>query len=194
MKFIKILLVHSSLIIPALMLTSAYSGNHPAPSGKSTLEILYVPVAVTGEEKDAKFMVKAAEIDLLEIRLGIMAQEKGKTKEVKDLGRMMEDGHNRSLTALTALATKKAITIPTTKLDDDALVDYRKLNNTATSDFDKEYCKMMIKAHKAAITLYDKESTGATDADIKQWVATTLPELRAHLDQAKTCIDHLNKK
>ena len=185
-NYLKLALLQTVLIAPILTATSSYSGNHSPAGTKVSLELLYIPIMMSSEEKDAKFMVKAAEIDLLEIRLGIMAQEKGKMKEVKELGKMMEEGHNRSLSALTALAAKKKITIPT-KLDDDALADYRKLNNIAAADFDKEYCSMMVKGHKAAIMTYEKASKGSVDADIKQWATATLPDLHTHLDHATAC-------
>jgi putative membrane protein len=186
--YFKTALLQLMLIVPILTATSAHTGNHAPTNITASLEILYIPVLMTGEEKDARFMVKAAEIDLLQIRLGIMAQEKGKSKAIKELGKMMEDRHNRSLVALTALAAKKAISIPT-KLDDEALADYRTLNNIPAADFDRKYSSMTVKAHKAAIMTYEKASKGSGDNDIRQWASSSLPDLRAHLTQAKACQD-----
>ena len=59
------------------------------------------------EEKDAQFLVEVAEINLEEIQLGQLAQSKSTKKEVKDLAKMMEDGHSKSLDQLKELATKK---------------------------------------------------------------------------------------
>ena len=52
----------------------------------------------TNKEEDAKFLVSAAEINLEEIQLGILAQQKSKLKSVTALGKMMEDGHNNLMT------------------------------------------------------------------------------------------------
>src|SRR4051812_40051596 len=47
------------------------------------------------KEKDAKFLVKAAEINLEEIQLGQLAQEKATLTDVKELGKMMEQSHKK---------------------------------------------------------------------------------------------------
>jgi putative membrane protein len=136
--------------------------------------------------KDAEFLIKVAEIDLKEIQLGQLVQQKATMTHVKDLGKMMQDDHSKALNDLTALALKKSITIPTT-LDSNAQGDYNKLNNLSGSDFDKKYCDMMINGHKDAIALFEKESTDASDADIRQMVTMMLPALQKHLDHAVAC-------
>ena len=46
------------------------------------------------KEKDAQFLVTAAEINLEEINLGQLAQNKGIMADVKALGKMMETEHS----------------------------------------------------------------------------------------------------
>ena len=53
--------------------------------------------------------------------------------------------------------------------------------------FDKENTDMMVKGHKDAIETFEKAAADATDADIKQWAAASLPTLRTHLDYAMIC-------
>jgi len=137
-------------------------------------------------EKDAQFLVNAAEINLKEIALGELAQSKSMMTDVKDLGKMMKSAHLKSFDDLTALAKKKSITIPTSPTDE-AKDDYKKLNDKSGSDFDIKYCDLMVKGHKDAIEAFEKASTDAKDADIRDWATNTLPELRAHLDHAISC-------
>jgi putative membrane protein len=66
----------------------------------------------TSKEKDAQFLVNAAEINLEENQLGLLAQQKSKTKIVIDLGKMMEESHLKLMAELTELAAKKIVTIP----------------------------------------------------------------------------------
>jgi putative membrane protein len=99
---------------------------------------------------------------------------------------MMEEDHTNAEKDLTTLALKKSITIPTT-LDSNAQTDYKKLDNLSGNDFDRQYSDMMVDGHKAAITLFEKESADANDTDIKQMAAATLPTLQKHLDHAITC-------
>ena len=44
-------------------------------------------------EKDAKFLVNAAKINMEEISLGKLAQEKRRMSHVKELGKMIENTH-----------------------------------------------------------------------------------------------------
>lgn len=140
----------------------------------------------TNKEKDGLFLVNASEINLKEIQLGQLAQERSKTISIKELGKMMEESHRKSQNDLIALATKKSITIPTS-LTDNARDAYKKLTDISDADFDKEYSDMMVIGHKDAISKFDKASTDSKDADIKAWAATTLPILHSHLDCAINC-------
>lgn len=136
------------------------------------------------DEKNAKFLVKANEINLEEISLGKLAQEKSTNADIKALGKMMVTAHTKASADLTALAAKKNISIPTENTDDikDA---YKKLNDkTDQKDFNKAYADMMVKGHKDAIDLFEKQSTDSSDADIRAWATSMLPGLREHLDHA----------
>ena len=138
------------------------------------------------KEDDAKFLVSAAEINLEEINLGQLAQNNSMNADVKSLGKMMETEHTKALSDLQALAAKKQITIPTA-LTDDGMSASKKLMEMKASKFDKEYCDMMVNGHKDAISKFEKASTDATDADIRNWASSMLPALRTHLDHSLTC-------
>jgi putative membrane protein len=144
-------------------------------------------------EKDAEFLVKAAEINLEEIKLGKLAQQRSVNKDVKDLGKMMETDHDKAFGELSELALKKMITIPhenTDKIND----AYDKFNKMNAKDFDKKYCDEMVDGHQNAISLFDKASTDSSDPDIKSWAAEMLPKLHEHLDHAMACQKVLDKK
>lgn len=143
-------------------------------------------------EKDAQFLVNAAEISREEISLGQLAQQSGKTTHVKELGKMMEDAHTKSLSDLTALAKTKNISIPTSQTENgqDA---FKKLNDKSGNDFDKAYTDMMVSGHKDAIALFETASTESTDLDIRAWATTNLAELRTHLDHSMICQKECSK-
>src|SRR6187200_3112820 len=62
-------------------------------------------------ESDERFLVKAAEINLEEIRLGQLAEQKGTATEVKELARMLVQAHNKAKDDLQALSSRKGIAI-----------------------------------------------------------------------------------
>lgn len=138
------------------------------------------------QEEDALFLVDAAEINLEEIQLGKLAQQKGGTAEIKELGKTIEDVHTKSQKNLSALAQSKMVTIPTTPTDD-AKDAYKKLNDESGNDFDKAYANMMVSGHNDAIEIFEKASTDCNDEDIKKWATTTLPDLRSHLNRSIEC-------
>ena len=137
-------------------------------------------------EKDAQFLVNAAEINLMEIQLGQLAASKATAQDVKDLGTMMETEHSKSLEDLKALAAKKSVSLPTSATED-GQDHYKKLADKTGNDFDKDFCDMMVDGHKNAIEKFEKASTDSEDAEIKEWATATLPALRNHLDHALTC-------
>ncbi len=137
-------------------------------------------------EKDAEFLVAAAEINREEISLGQLAQQKGTMSHVKELGKMMEVEHSKSLTDVTALAKTKNISLPTA-LTEDGQDAYKKLNEKTGNNFDKDYSDMMVKGHKDAVALFEKAATECTDADIRAWASATVPTLQAHLNKSIEC-------
>lgn len=144
-----------------------------------------------GMAKDAKFLAKVALINMEEIRLGELAQQNSSMKEVKELGEMMQDDHQKAQAELTQLAAKKSMVLPTA-MDAGAEADLKELSGKSGADFDKAYTQMMVNGHKDAIALFTYESTGATDADIRQWAANTIPTLQKHLDHATECLQKCN--
>jgi len=135
-------------------------------------------------EKDAQFLVNAAEINFAEIKLGQLAQQKGTLKDVKDMGAMMVKEHETALTDLKKLAASKSIVLPAA-ITEDNQKDYDKLNEKTGKDFDKEYADMMVKGHKDAIDKFEKASSDAEDADIRNWASSMLPTLRSHLEHSE---------
>ena len=143
------------------------------------------------KERDEDFLIKATEINMEEIQLGQLAQQKGTLQDVKDLAKMLTDEHNKAMNDLRALASRESIAIPTATTDK-VKNAYDKLNEKAPgNDFDKEYCDMMVKGHNDAIDAFEKAASNAYDPDIKAWAASMLPGLRSHLEQAKACEEKL---
>lgn len=157
---------------------------------KEVAEELNEPKKDATSEVDERFLVNAAEINLEDIQLGKLAQQKGMTADVKALGKMMEDAHTKAMGELSALASQKSIAIPKSPTEN-ALDAYKKLNEKSGVDFDKEYCDMMVRGHKDAIDKFEKASNDCKDADIKGWAANTLLGLRMHLAHAETCQNKL---
>jgi putative membrane protein len=140
---------------------------------------------VIENDNDAQFLMDAAEMQHEEIRLGQLAQQKGNSAHVKELGKMMEADHSKALNELQALAQSKSIAIPTSATDD-SMDAYNKLNEENGNDFEKAYSDLMVEHHEDAIELYEKAATDSEDPAIRAWATEKLPGLRTHLQHAKS--------
>ena len=137
-------------------------------------------------EKDADFLVFAAESNLEEISLGKLAQEKGTISHVKELGAEMQAHHETAMTNLTALAQTKMVTIPSS-IAEDGRDAYDDLNEESGAEFDKVYADLMVEKHEDAIERYEEAAEDSDDAAIKAMATAALPTLRSHLEQSLAC-------
>jgi putative membrane protein len=186
-----------TILLPAAFIVTILAGtascNNTEKPGNTSANADSTKSDTIKNGKGAQFLVKVAGINLEEIKLGQLAQQKSTMPDVKDMGKMMEDDHTKAESDLTALALKKSITIPST-LDTTAQADYQKLNSLSGSDFDKMYSDMMVNGHTVAIDLFEKESLDAGDTDIRQLAIATLPALQMHLNHALACQKKCGKK
>ena len=104
----------------------------------------------------------------------------------------MVTDHTGVNTELKQLADKKGITLPD-KLDKkhEKIVD--KLSKLSGADFDKEYMKLMVKAHESDVAAFKKASKDLKDPDLKDFAAKTLPAYEEHLKLAKETEAKLGK-
>ena len=191
-SFRKVLL-QVTLVTMVLLVASCSNTPKPADTKDVAEEHNNAKFDSNNQEKDAQFLVNAAEINLEQIMLGKLAQQIGRTSHVKDLGKMMEVEHSKSLAVLTVLAKTKMVTIPTSATDN-AKDAYKVLNEKPATEFDKAYADMMVSEHKDAIAVFEYASTEADDMDIKNWATLSLIGLRAHLDSSIVCQTKCDKK
>ncbi len=189
-KFIKNTMIQATFVALIVLVASCGYNQKPKDTKDVAEERNDEMFDNNKKEKDAQFLVNAAEINLEGIQLGQLAQQKGGTAEVKELGKMMEVAHTKSLNDLKALAKSKMITIPTSPTND-ARDAYNELNEETGSDFDKAYADMMVSEHEDAIETFEDASEDSNDNDIKNWARASLPGLRAHLEHSIDCQNNL---
>jgi len=194
MKLIKHFLVAFTLIAGTGYFVSCSNDNM---AGDNTAKNNQDPKAVAEEhndakfassnsERDAQFVVDAADINLAEARLGKLASTQGMMKEVRDLGEMMNRDHQKAYDDLSAMAKKKNISVAS-EVGDKSLKKYNDLADMKGKDFDKMFSDEMVSGHKDAIEKFEKASKESADPDIQTWAANMLPSLRMHLDHAMAC-------
>jgi len=133
---------------------------------------------------DQKFVTDAATGSMAKVELGRLAAQQGSSDAVKQYGQRMVTDHSQANTELTKLASTKGVTLPTT-LDTKTQEQITKMSQLSGSDFDKAYINGMVKDHQKDVTLFQKQTTSATDPDVKAYAAKTLPTLQDHLQMAR---------
>ena len=144
------------------------------------------------DSRDAQFLVNAAEIYMEEIGLAKLAQQKGTTSPIKELGRTIETNHQSSLDELTNLAKRKGVTIPNT-ITDQGDESYQSLNEKTGDDFNEDYAKLMVEKHESAIKIFEKAADKSKDNQIQKWASSMLVVLRKCLAEAKICASEFDR-
>jgi putative membrane protein len=137
-------------------------------------------------EKDAQFLMDAAASNMGEIKMSQMAQTKGNSQDVKDLGKMLETDHSAVLGEIRSFASNRSVTLPAEEKPE-AKDMHNTLNAKTGKEFDKDWCRHMIDMHQKSIAKFESAQNDLADADLKTWVSNTLPKLRTHLDKLNEC-------
>lgn len=132
---------------------------------------------------DTAFVTDAMKGDNDEVTLGNLAQQKGASAGVKDLGKMLATDHAAHKQEVAALAQKASVPV-TGDLKDEAKAEQTKLQGLSGAAFDKEFVRATVEAHKKDIAKYEKE-TKSGDAQTAALAEKTLPTLRKHLQAAQ---------
>jgi len=140
-----------------------------------------------GALSTADFVRGAAMSDLYEVEAGKVAAAKGQSDAVKQFGEHMVEAHTHSTAELKGVIQAQNIKADLPgKLDEKYQLMIDDLEAAHERDFDKTYTKQQIKAHEAAVKLFSEYAADGDDAVVKAFAAKTLPDIKQHLEEAKT--------
>ena len=177
----------------AAVLLCAACSSQPSPSGgnvpnTNSAATVKVEPAMPPSDKgdhvatggDLSFMNEAAAGNMAEVELGKLAETHGLSKEVKAFGARMVADHSKAGEALKGLAAQKKVTAPPemTPKQKETMTKLSKLNG---AEFDRAYVMDMVEDHEKDVTAFEATAQGATDQDVKNFAAKTLPVLKEHL-------------
>lgn len=183
---------HLFLAAAAGALTLAACGDADEPAADATAtgdamaEQTTAPTATdTATATTAQaFVDTASASDLYEIEAGKLAQQMGKSQEVKDFGAMMVKDHTKSSADLkTAAASATGVTVnpqltPMQQSNLDALKD-------AGDNFDTVYAQQQVAAHEMALQLLKDYASGGDTPSLKDFASKTAPVVETHLGHAR---------
>jgi putative membrane protein len=134
----------------------------------------------TGQQMaDKQFIRAAAEGGIAEVKLGMLAVQKG-GPDVKAFGQKMVDDHTTINKDMASVADSLGILLPK-KMNKDDQAEYDKLNALSGDAFDKEYIFFMAKAHRTDLHDFRMEATTASDPGLQTEVVKAAMMIREHL-------------
>ena len=122
--------------------------------------------------QDKTFMHKAAKGGMMEVAMGRLAEQNGKSEDVKSFGKRMVTDHGKANDELKSIAAKKGVQLPS-----------KEHSMKWTSD--KAYMDAMVKDHEKDLAEFKEEASTGTDPDLKKFADDTAKMVQEHLDLAK---------
>jgi putative membrane protein len=122
--------------------------------------------------KDKTFMHKAAKGGMMEVAMGRLAEQNGKSDDVKSFGKRMVTDHSKANDELKSIAEKKGVKLPS-----------KEPSEKWSSD--KAYMDMMVKDHEKDLAEFQDEAKNGSDPDVKKFADDTAKMVQEHLDLAK---------
>ncbi len=149
--------------------------------------LLFVAVGFAQENKPDQnmptgkaFINKAAEINLGEIELGKLAQQKGNNDAVKQFGKLMVSDHSKAENELKQLASERNVTLPAQPAKADLGLDAQ-LSQMSGEQFDQDYVRHMLQGHDGAIAAFENEIEHGKDPAVKAYAEKVLPTIQDHI-------------
>ncbi len=132
-----------------------------------------------------EFVQKVAISDMYEIQSSEMAASKT-TGPTRDFAQTMIKDHQKTSGELKQLVSQGKVkaTLPTA-LDDKHAQKLKTLQSAGNDKLAAQYQQDQVEAHTEAVNLFQAYANGGDNADLKQWAAKTLPDLKHHLEMAQ---------
>ncbi len=129
------------------------------------------------------FVSEAAASDMFEIAASKLAAERT-SGDVQGFASQMVTDHGKTASELNGLAEAAKISLPITMTGDGQSM-LTKLQGLQGQEFAKQYMDDQVRAHKEAVSLFERYGKSGDNEQLKSWASRTLPTLQHHLDMAE---------
>lgn len=135
-------------------------------------------------DQDRAFLIGSHQSNLAEIATGKLAQSKGQSQEVKDLGAMLVADHTKLDAAARPLAQRGNVKLPAApNAEQRALA--AKLTAASASEFDALFVAGQIAAHAKAMRIGEAEISGGQDPAVVAAAKNAAPVIMKHHHEAQ---------
>lgn len=155
-------------------------GGEAAGNGATTS-----PTAATLSSTERLFITRAGEKSQFEILVSELAAEKATDPALKSYAAMVAADHKGAGEELKRLAAGHGVDLPQALNAEDRKT-LAALQRAQGAAFDKQYLQTVgVNEHEKNVAAFEQASTDAQNPAVKDYVQSTLPTLKAHLDAAR---------
>ncbi len=174
-----------ALVIAALAFSGiARAAETPTPSPAPEAKAAAVAPGKL-DRHDQEFLRKAAEINLVEMELGKVAEKNSTDPKVKKYAASLVKDHTEANQKLARLAASKGYALPS-QISNWDRHELNSLEKEQGEKFNKEFLSFNVKGHEKAIDLYERMGARSQDPDIKAFAEKMIPHLKEHLAMARS--------
>ena len=155
------------------------------PSDRQAAPVDTPTTAATLSATERDFIARIGAKSLFEIRVSELAAEKATDPALKSYAAMVAADHKGVSEEIKRLAAGHGVNLPEGLAPQDQKT-LAALRNADGAVFDKQYLQTVgVTEHEKTIAVYEKAGTDARNPAVKDYVQSTLPTLKAHLDAAR---------
>jgi putative membrane protein len=168
--------------------------------------------AIAQSSQPQNFLDRAIEMNHAEIQLGRLAIDKAQNEQVMEFAHMIVRDHTAALKKLEAEPDTTGAPSTTRREKPDARMEnvdrsvltpehqrtLDRLSRMSGPQFDREFIDLMVRQHRSAVQMFEREASGTpqhdhntSGVDTADLAREMLPKLRNHLIQAEQIRKHL---
>jgi putative membrane protein len=128
---------------------------------------------------------KMHHVNQMEIRMGELAMQKGRSQDVRNFGRRLRNDHQMADRRVTNLAAREGIRLVNRPMTPHERSVHRRLRHARGDRFDREFMNDMASGHTQTIQDLAQARRELRDPQVRRLVGNTLPALRQHRNMAR---------
>jgi putative membrane protein len=128
---------------------------------------------------------KMHHVNQMEIRMGELAMQKGRSQDVRDFGRRLRNDHQMADRRVTRLAAREGIRLMNPPMTPHERSVHRRLRRAHGDRFDREFMSAMASGHTQTIQDLAQARRELRDPQVRRLVGNTLPAMRQHRNMAR---------
>jgi putative membrane protein len=137
-----------------------------------------------GDAAATKFLTDAIRNNIAEVKMGELALQRGKSKEVREFAETLVNDHTMGLQKTSALAKTLGVT-PPTESTADAIKTHEAMSKLSSEEFDRAFTSHMVMSHQQGIAKYTEATRDGGNPEVADLAKDTLPTLQKHLATAQ---------